>query len=329
MPTQAMRAIVYDGKHAFYTDDRAVPVPVAGEALIKVTLAALCNTDREIMAGYSPGFNHVMGHEFVGVVEAVFSDADSVFVGKRVVGEINLSCFSPDCPYCSTQRSSQCLKRLVAGIHNRDGCFADYIALPTRLLHVVPDGLPDEAALFAEPLAAALRITEGSHISPNQPVALVGDGRLAYMIAQVIALTAASLTIFGLCEEKLALFEPFTSDTRMLRQSESSISEHDLQGYEVVIDATGHPSGLATALALTRSGGLLIMKSTYALSVEIDMSEVVVREITIRGSRCGPFAPALRYLDRELICLPPIEVFDPQDLEAAFASTAFKVALKF
>jgi len=332
MSAQTMRAVVCDGKRALYTDDRAKPKLAAGEALIKVSLAALCNTDREIMAGYSPGFSHVMGHEFVGVVEAVASDADPTLMGKRVVGEINLSCFSPDCPYCSTRRASQCPKRLVAGIHNRDGCFADYITLPTRLLHLVSDTLPDEAAIFAEPLAAALRITEASHISPDQPVALVGDGRLAYMIGQVIALTGAPLTVFGLCEEKLVLFKPFAADTHVLKQAkqpEIAINEANLQSYEVVIDATGHPSGLATALALTRSGGLLVMKSTYASKAEINMSEVVVREITIRGSRCGPFAPALRYLDRELICLPPIEVFDPQDFAAAFDSAAFKVALKF
>jgi len=299
-----------------------------------------------------------MGHEFVGVVEALgecscepdctCSDnkeqasedcscspscscaADQMLIGKRVVGEINLSCFSPDCPYCSTQRSSQCPKRLVAGIHGRDGCFADYIALPTRLLHLVPDGLPDEEAIFAEPLAAALRITEASQISPNQPVALVGDGRLAYMIGQVLALTGAPLTVFGLFEEKLALFEPFAVNTRLLGQSETTaVAEKDLQNYEVVVDATGHPSGLATAIALTRSGGLLVMKSTYASNVEINMSEIVVREITIRGSRCGPFAPALRYLDRGLMCLPPLETFDPKDYEAAFESQAFKVVLSF
>jgi len=221
----------------------------------------------------------------------------------------------------------------VAGIHNRNGCFADYIALPTRLLHVVPEGLPDDVAIFTEPLAAALRITEMSHISPDQPVALVGDGRLAYMIAQVIALTGAPLTVFGLCEDKLALFEPFAVDTRMIRQTDSnessSVEESDIHNYEVVMDATGHPSGLATALNLTRSGGLLVMKSTYASNVEINMSEVVVREITIRGSRCGPFAPALRYLDRGMIRLPSVEVFNPAEFRTAFSSQAFKVVLDF
>ncbi|MCL2403009.1 MAG: alcohol dehydrogenase catalytic domain-containing protein, partial [Coriobacteriia bacterium] len=213
-----MRAIVHNGKTTYFTADHPTPKLAAGEALIRVHLAALCNTDREVMAGYSPGFNKVMGHEFVGTVEALADGADDAakaLIGKRVVGEINLSCFSPDCPYCSTRRSSQCPKRVVAGIHNRDGCFADYIALPARLLHLVPEGLSNDAAIFTEPLAAALRITEASHISPDQPIALVGDGRLAYMIAQVIAFTGAPMTVFGLCKDKLALFEPFATEARL------------------------------------------------------------------------------------------------------------------
>ncbi|MCL2745520.1 MAG: alcohol dehydrogenase catalytic domain-containing protein [Coriobacteriia bacterium] len=324
-----MRAIVHDGARTYFTTDHPEPKLEAGEALVKVTLAALCNTDREVMAGYSPGFNNVMGHEFVGIVAAVADSTDQAaasLVGKRVVGEINLSCFSTDCPYCSTGRSTQCPERTVAGIHGRDGCFADYLALPTRLLHVIPDSLPDDVAIYAEPLAAALRITELSHISPDQPIALVGDGRLAYMIAQVIALTGAPLTVFGLSEDKLALFEPFAVDTQLVKQAAQT---NDIHGYEVVIDATGHPSGLTTALSLVRSGGLLVMKSTYASSVEINMSEVVVRELTIRGNRCGPFAPALRYLDRGMIHLPSAEVFNPADFQEAFKSEAFKTVLDF
>ncbi|MCL2379283.1 MAG: alcohol dehydrogenase catalytic domain-containing protein [Coriobacteriia bacterium] len=357
-----MRAIVYDGIRTHFDDSYPRPVPVAGEALIKVTLAALCNTDREIMHGYVPGFNAVMGHEFTGIVESVeesegsssspfLSEAKDLtcssemhlpglnplnprdLIGKRVVGEINCSCFDSSCPYCSTNRSSHCPQRTVAGIHNRDGCFADYITLPMRLLHIIPDDLPDKAAIFAEPLAAAIRIVEQSQILPQQSVALVGDGRLAYMIGQIIALTGAPLTVFGRHTEKLVLYEPF-AQTRLLEKTavgeqSASIDAKDMRGYEVVIDATGSPSGLDAAIALTRSGGLLVMKSTYASKVEIDMSEIVVREITIRGSRCGPFAPALRYLERGLIALPPVELFNPQDFESAFESAAFKAAFDF
>jgi len=322
-----MRAIHYDGATARYKDDYPEPTAGSGEALIRISLSALCNTDREVMRGYSPGFDNVMGHEFVGVVEQC---ADESLVGKRVVGGINLSCFKPDCLYCSTGRSTHCLDRTVLGIIDKDGCFADYISLPVRLLHTVPDSVPDEAAIFTEPLAAALRIVEQSPIAPDTPVALVGDGRLAFMIAQVIAQTGASLTIYGKNAAKLEIFSPF-GNTCLIDKLEKGPSDAlPLRNtYEVVIDATGSPDSLATSIALTRSEGLLIMKSTYTGKAEIDMSQVVVRELTIRGSRCGPFDEALRYLERELISLPPVEIFAPQDFEEAFSSDAFKVALDF
>jgi len=326
-----MQALVYNGSDAVYTRDYPQPTPAPGEALIRVRLAALCNTDREILRGYSPGFTGVMGHEFVGVVAEVADPADVSLVGQRVVGEINLSCFQPDCLYCSTGRSSQCTQRRALGIAGKDGCFADYLTLPTRLLHLVPGSLPDEAAIFTEPLAAALRIVEQSHIPPDQPVALVGDGRLAYLIGQVIALTGAPLTVYGRAAEKLEMFAPFAR-TRLVEErarGSASSSESADDSYEVVIDATGSPDSLASSIALTRSGGLLVMKSTYADNAEINMSEVVVRELTIRGSRCGPFAPALRYLERGRISLPPVELFAPKDFQKAFAAPAFKVALSF
>jgi threonine dehydrogenase-like Zn-dependent dehydrogenase len=317
-----MRAIHYTHGAARYRDDYPQPVPKSGEALIKVTLAALCNTDREILRDYSPGFSGVMGHEFVGVVEDA---ADTSLVGRRVVGEINLSCFRDDCLYCGSHRDHHCLNRSVLGIIAKDGCFADYITLPEHLLHVIPDSLADQAAIFAEPLAAAFRIVEQSSIEPDTPVALVGDGRLAYMIGQVIASTGADLTVYGKEQGKLELFAPFA--TVHLVDDLDLGAPHDT--YEIVIDATGSPSSLATSIALTRSEGLLVMKSTYAEKAEIDMSEIVVRELTIRGSRCGPFEPALDYLERGLITLPPVEIFAPEDFKEALASPAFKVALDF
>jgi threonine dehydrogenase-like Zn-dependent dehydrogenase len=325
-----MRAIYYNGSEAQYCDDYPQPTPAAGEVLIRVTLGAICNTDREVMRGYSPDFTGVMGHEFTGIVEEVADPSSAHLIGQRVVGEINLSCFQPDCLYCSSGRSSQCEGRSALGIAGKDGCFADYLTLPMRLLHVIPDSLPDETAIFTEPLAAALRITEQAHISPDEPIALVGDGRLAYMIGQVIALTGAPLTVYGMDEKKLEMFSPF-AQTRLVKDRSASTQVISPQGdsYEVVIDATGSPDSLASSIALTRSGGLLLMKSTYADNAEINMSEVVVRELTIKGSRCGPFAPALRYLERGLITLPPVELFVPQEFEEAFASPVFKVALKF
>jgi len=317
-----MRAIHYTNGVARYLDDYPRPVPKPGEALVKITLAALCNTDREILRGYSPGFSGVMGHEFVGIVE----DAPDVsLIGKRVVGEINLSCFEDDCLYCGSYRDHHCLNRSVLGIIAKDGCFADYITLPQRLLHVIPDSLTDEIAIFAEPLAAAFRIIEQSAIRPPAPVALVGDGRLAYMIGQVIAARGVNLTVYGKDRNKLELFAPF-ADTRLVDDLNLDRA-HDT--YEVVIDATGNPDSLATSIALTRSEGLLVMKSTYADKAEINMSEVVVRELTIQGSRCGPFEPALDALRCGQITLPPVEVFAPEDFEQALASEAFKVALDF
>jgi len=317
-----MRAIYFDGTTTSFRTDYPAPIRGADEALIRVTLSALCNTDREMVRGYMPGFSGVLGHEFVGVVEDA-DDAD--LIGTRVVGEINLSCFEPDCFYCSTGRDHHCQSRTTLGIWNKDGCFADYVTLPMRLLHHVPEAMDDTVSIFAEPLAAAFRIVEKHPIEADTPVALVGDGRLAYMIGQVVASTGAKLTVFGLGEDKLALFAPF-ADTVVV--TDEAIDAHR-EGFEMVIDATGSPQSLATSLALTRSEGLLVMKSTYADLAQIDMSVVVVRELTIAGSRCGPFEPALAMLADKRITLPPVEVFAPQDFEQAFASRAFKVALDF
>lgn len=311
-----MRAVIYDGQTARYTTEAPQPQPdlAAGQSLIRIEYATICNTDREILRGYRPDFRGVMGHEFVGVVE---QSSDTALVGARVVGELNINCGA--CLYCQTGRPHHCEVRRVIGIDGHDGTFADYLVHETRLLHVVPDDLPPEVAVFTEPLAAALRIVEQVHFNPDAPVALVGDGRLALMIGQVVALTGAPLTVIGRVPEKLELFREF-SVARLLEPAGS---------YEVVIDATGTPESLPSALALTRSEGTLVIKSTYAGDARINMSEVVVREITIRGSRCGPFAPALRLLERGLVKLPPVEAHAPEDFQAAFDSPAFKAALDF
>ncbi|MCL2655486.1 MAG: alcohol dehydrogenase catalytic domain-containing protein [Coriobacteriia bacterium] len=311
-----MRAVIYDGTDAHYTEDAPQPVAdlSAGQSLIRIELATICSTDREILRGYRPDFTGVMGHEFVGIIE---QSSDAALVGARVVGEINLNC--GDCLYCRTGRPHHCETRRVLGIEGHDGTFADYLQHETRLLHRVPAGLAPEVAVFTEPLAAALRIVEQVHFDPDAPVALIGDGRLALMIGQVVALTGAPLTVIGRSAEKLELFRDF-SVAQLLEPSGS---------YEVVIDATGTPESLPTALALTRSEGTLVIKSTYAGDARINMSEVVVREITIRGSRCGPFAPALRLLERGLVSLPPVERHAPADFRAAISSRAFKAALDF
>ena len=308
-----MKALYYDGGKAKLKEDYPVPVPLAHESLIKISLAAICNTDREIMHGYKPDFAGVLGHEFVGVVE---SSNDPKLVGRRVVGELNEGC--GECVYCKTGREHHCVYRKCIGITGKDGCFAPYMTIATRLLHIVPDELPDERAVFTEPLAAALEIAEQVHIKPSTEVCVIGDGRLAFMTAQVLALTGAPVTVLGRHEEKLEMFKPFANTITETRQS-----------FEIVVDACGSPSGIETAMRHVRSKGTIVMKSTYAKGRELNLSPLGVNEVKLIGSRCGPFEPALSLLERALIDLPPIELFKLEDWEAAFASKAFKAGFDF
>jgi len=303
-----MKALVYKNGALSYTADYPLPEPEPDESLIRVELAAVCNTDREILRGYKPDFEGVPGHEFVGVVER---SNEPLLVGRRVVGELNAGC--KKCLYCTTGREHHCAKRRVIGMAGKDGCFAQYLAIRTELLHLVPQGLPPEQAIYCEPLAAALEVPEQIHLRPSQAVAVVGDGRLAFLVAQVLALNGTPVTVFGHHEEKLAMFRSF-ADTRT--QPGGS--------FEVVVEASGSPGGLDDAIRLVRSRGTLVLKSTYAKNVELNISEVVVRELTLCGSRCGPFVPALNLLGRGRLVLPDIEQHRLEDFEQAFDSNAFK-----
>lgn len=306
-----MEALYYDSE-LIYTKDYKKPVAKDNESLIKVLISSICNTDKEVLKGYRPNFKGILGHEFVGeVVESNYKN----LIGRRVVGEINENC--GECIYCKTKRPTHCTKRKVMGISGKNGCFAEYMVVRTDLLHQIPEEIPSEIAVFTEPLAAALEILEQVHIQPSTNVAVVGDGRLAFMIAQVISLTGADLTVVGKHEEKLAAFVPF-----------SKITTGTEETFEVVIDATGSPSGLLTAQRLVRSKGTIVIKSTYAGELEINMSDFVVNEITIKGSRCGPFEPALKLLKQRLIHFPDIELYDLKDYEKAFLSPAFKVGFR-
>ncbi|WMJ88088.1 MDR/zinc-dependent alcohol dehydrogenase-like family protein [Anaerocolumna sp. MB42-C2] len=307
-----MKALYYD-KVAMYLEDYNKPVPGPKESLIKILISAVCNTDKEILKGYKPDFFGVLGHEFVGVV---LESNNRDFIGKRVVGEINAGC--GECIYCKTGRKTHCINRKVIGIADKDGCFAEYMTINTELLHPVPDDIPSEVAVFTEPLAAALEILEQVHIKPSQNVAVIGDGRLAYMITQVISLTGADLTVIGRHKEKLVNFNNF---------AKTAIETEET--FEVVIDASGSPTGIVTAGRLVRKKGTIVLKSTYAGKTNIDMSYFVVNEITIKGSRCGPFEPALQLLKRGLITLPPIELYELKDYEKAFESKAFKAGFEF
>ena len=308
-----MKALYYDGKNTILKDDRPMPVREPHESLIKISLAAICNTDREIMKGYKPDFRGVLGHEFVGTV--IESD-DHALIGRRVVGELNEGC--GQCLYCKTGREHHCINRKCIGIAGKDGCFAPYMTIANRLLHAVPDSLPDEQAVFTEPLAAAFDIAEQVHIRPSQEVCVIGDGRLALMIAQALSQTGAKVFVLGKHPEKLALFGGFAETMTECERS-----------FEIVVDACGGPSGMESAMKLVRSRGTIVLKSTYAEGARMNLSGLVVNEISVVGSRCGPFEPALRALERGSVRLPEIELFSLSDWEKAFASRSFKAGFDF
>jgi alcohol dehydrogenase len=287
-----MRAVFFNG-NLQYSTDYPEPQRQPGEALIRPHLVGICNTDLEITRGYM-NFHGVLGHEFVGTV--VESD-NPYWQGRRVVGEINAACRR--CPTCLRGDVSHCPHRTTLGIYRRDGAMADLFTLPESCLHEVPATVSDEAAVFTEPLAAALEIVEQSHIRPTERVAVIGDGKLGAMIVQVLRLTGCELTLVGRHPERWELY---------LQQGVQCISSIELKQdqFDVVIDCTGHPSGLATARQLVRPRGRLILKSTFAAETQLNLSMVVVDEVQLIGSRCGPFAPALRLLERQLIATTPL-----------------------
>lgn len=308
-----MRGLYYDGNKAVYREDLEIPVPDAGRSLIKILLSAVCSTDKEILKGYRPDFRGIMGHEFVGIVEE--SD-DSSLIGKRVVGEINEVCH--ECLYCKTGREHHCMHRTTPGL-SKDGCFAEYMILKTENLHIVPDNMPTEIAVFTEPLAAAFEILEQIEITKGMPVGVLGDGRLALCIANVMNHAGADVTVIGKHLDKLKNFEKIAKTT----------TEHDKEAYEVVVEATGSPDGIGIALDLVRKKGTIVLKSTYAANASINLSMIPVNEITVVGSRCGPFIPALEALASGEIVLPAIEKYDIKDYEKAFNSSAFKAGFVF
>lgn len=309
-----MKGIYFNGTDAVYREDLPMPVRGEKESLVKILLCAVCNTDKEVRKGYRPDFRGVLGHEFVG---EVVESSDETLVGKRVVGELNAAC--GECIYCKTGRLSHCNERRVLGMKNKDGAFAEYMTIDTNLLHVVPEELPTEIAIFTEPLAAAFEILTQVHVSPSKNAAVLGDGRLALFVAQVLAQTGIDLTVIGKHEEKLELFKSFAKVT----------TKGEPEGYEYVAECTGSPSGLQKALELVRKKGTIMLKSTYAGTTDVDMSMVVVNEITIVGSRCGPFEPALKMLKEGKITLPTIELYKCKDFEKAFESRAFKAGISF
>lgn len=267
---------------------RDVPIPPVqpGHAVIRVQLAGICNTDLELQRGYYP-YSGIPGHEFVGVVEGGGGEFD----GRRVVGEINAVC--DRCAQCKAGRGSHCENRTVLGIRNLNGAFAEYTSLPEKNLHLVPDDLANESAVFVEPLAAALQIQRQVQFKDSDRVAVIGDGKLGNLVAQTLALTGCDLTVVGRHAAKLAFLED--------RGVATTTDAADVEGVDIVVECTGNSGGFDAALEVVRPGGTIVMKSTYRGELRMDASRVVVNEIHLVGSRCGPFAPAIELLKAEKI----------------------------
>lgn len=292
-----MKAVVFD-KELKLVKDYEKPTPKRGEALIRVTLAGICNTDYEITKGYM-GYKGILGHEAVGIVEDVNGE-DKSLIGKRVVSEISYGCKEPDCPYCAEKLYRHCPNRHTLGIWRKDGCFAEYFTMPTEVLFEVPDNVPDEQAVFVEPLAAACEITEQLHIKPFEKVIVLGDGKLGLITALTLNAQNIDVTLVGKHQNKLNIAKAQGVKTALLQDFPIE------KKYDVVVEATGSVSGFETSIALTKPRGVLVLKSTVATGKELNLAPIVIDEITVLGSRCGQFGPALRLLKSGKIDFTPL-----------------------
>lgn len=287
-----MRALHYDDVLVLETQF-PMPTRQSGESLIRVLKSGICLTDIHLMRGYM-AFRGILGHEFVGIVEA----SDTLhLIGKRVVGEINAACHQ--CETCRMGNPTHCPHRTTLGIDRRNGTHADYTVLPDVNLLPVPDAISDEAAVFTEPLAAACEITQQLRVRPTDRVVVIGDGKLGLLVAQVLALTGCHLHVIGRHPKKLSILAQRGIPVEVV--TPDSESQLPTRQTDIVVECTGNPSGFATALRLVRPRGTVVLKSTYAGDLTLNLSTIVVDEITIMGSRCGPFAPALRLLEKGLI----------------------------
>ena len=316
-----MKAVVFD-EELKLVDNYEKPVPKEGEALVRVTLAGICNTDYEITKGYM-GYCGVLGHEAVGIVEEV-NDVDKSLVGKRVVPEISYGCKEPDCPWCAQKLYRHCPNRHTLGIFHKDGVFAQYFTMPVEVLFEVPEKVPDEQAVFVEPLAAALEILEQHHIKPFEKVVILGDGKLGLITALALNALNIDVTLVGKHLNKLDIARAQGCKTSLLNDFPVE------KKYDVVVEATGSISGFETALALTRPRGVLVLKSTVAASKEFNLAPVVIDEITVLGSRCGQFPAALRLLKSGRVDFSPLisAVYPADKAIEAFEKNKEKDTLK-
>ena len=287
-----MRALVFNDKLELKQDFKK-PTPKQNEALIKVKLVGICNTDYEITNGYM-GYNGILGHEFVGIVEEINGDNKSL-LGKRVVGEINLGC--KNCEYCAKGLERHCPNRQTLGIYNKDGCFADYVTLPLSNLLEVNEKINNETAIFVEPLAAALEILEQLHIKPYEKVCVLGDGKLGLITALALNASNIDVTLIGKHQNKLDIAKEQNVKTMLL----DNLSKENNKSFDIVVEATGRLSGFETSINLVKPRGVLVLKSTIATGKELNLAPIVIDEITVLGSRCGQFASALRLMEKDII----------------------------
>ncbi len=308
---------VNDGKLSL----EQVPIPEAGsEALVRVVCSGICNTDLEIVRGYAD-FSGTIGHEFVGIVER--SESRPEIVGKRVVGEINAGC--GQCEKCLAGDARHCPDRTVLGIVGRDGCHAEYLTLPSQNLLEIPDNVSDEEAVFAEPLAAAYGITEQVQIGPETKVAVIGDGKLGLLCAMSMRLKSADVTILGRHRSKLEIAE--AADIEGVLSEDAVKFGRD---FDVVVEASGSESGFASAVEIVKPRGKIVLKSTFHGTPAWPASRIVVDEITVVGSRCGQFGPALNLLRDKLVDVTKLvsDEFSLSDGLAAMGRAAEKGVLK-
>ncbi|MGA1825296.1 MAG: MDR/zinc-dependent alcohol dehydrogenase-like family protein [bacterium] len=288
-----MKGLVFDGKLIF-KDDIIKPRPKKDEALIRISLAGICNTDIEITKGYM-GFKGILGHEFVGTVEQC---TDPQYRGKRVVGEINFPCYN--CDYCNNLLFHHCPNRSVLGIVNRNGAFAEYITLPEKNLYIIPPEVSDREAVFIEPLAAGFQILEQVHCKPTSKIAVLGDGKLGLLTALIMRLCCCELLVFGKHTSKLSILEDYGI------QTELTVRAPQEPFFDYVIEATGSTDGLKQAPTMIKPRGTIIVKTTIATTIPVNMADIVINEIAMIGSRCGPFQPAIKALQRKLIPVLPL-----------------------
>jgi len=305
-----MRALCWDGAELRQDSTYRSPARQGDMALVKVHLAGICSTDLQIFKGYM-GFRGVPGHEFVGAV----SEGPAELIGRRVVGEINFGCGR--CDFCRRDLARHCPNRRVMGIVDADGAFAECVAIPAANLHPVPDKVADEEAVFTEPLAAAFEILEQLQLNPGDEVLVLGDGKLGNLCAQVLRLTGANVTALGKHADKLKLIKHVGVRTILL-------NDWQPRQFDVVVEATGSPSGLELALGAVRPRGTLLLKSTVAGHHQLSLAPLVINEITVIGSRCGPFAPALAALAERVVSVTPLieKIYPLADGPAAVAHAA-------